>query len=305
MFTTPSRQVAQVTTRKVPPALHPLLRYPRATRIDWQNSNTRQIWDLGNGKLYKRRPHRAGGVYECDIRTLVQSVTSIPIPTIYHEWVTTEGCPDRRVSVHHMIMEKVEGESLDKEWPYLHSDTKERLAIQFAEYVDQLRRIIGSSICTFDGGPLPDDHEILFDRRYISRAPITDDESLWAAMTSHLQRSHSLTIQQALMELRPMMPQSFPAVLTHADLHAGNVMVRNEKIVAIIDWEDAAFYPCWMEYVKIYHCSSDPELEFEHLVVNSMEAYPAARKFIGILDALRISTPEMIRWAVRELRSST
>jgi hypothetical protein len=47
------------------------------------------------------------------------------------------------------------------------------------------------------------------------------------------------------------MQQNFPVgppyVLTHADLNLGNILVHEGKIVAIIDWELAGYYPWWVE----------------------------------------------------------
>jgi len=37
-------------------------------------------------------------------------------------------------------------------------------------------------------------------------------------------------------------------VLSHGDFHAGNIMVKDGKIEAIIDWELAGYYPWWFEY---------------------------------------------------------
>ncbi|PWW74177.1 kinase-like protein, partial [Tuber magnatum] len=245
--------------------------------------NSRQIFDLGNGKLYKFRPHKSG-VYESDIHALIKATTNIPIPTIYHEWVTADRGGSR---VHHMVMEKVEGEPLHKVWVHLDRAGKERLALQFSDCLDELRRITSPVIRSFEGGPLHDEHGVLFDRRNTAQGPFPDHQSLWLALTSQLQNSPSSTIQQALIALRSIMPQGFPAVLTHADLHQGNILVRHGRIAAIIDWEGAGFFPSWLEYVRYHPTSGAPEFEFENLVVRGMKAYPVARRFMAILDALR------------------
>ncbi|MGG6498963.1 UNVERIFIED_CONTAM: phosphotransferase, partial [Bacteroidetes bacterium 56_B9] len=39
-------------------------------------------------------------------------------------------------------------------------------------------------------------------------------------------------------------------VLTHSDFHPRNIIVRDDKVVAILDWELAGFYPAYWEYVK-------------------------------------------------------
>ena len=303
--TMPRVAVDQTPTQKVPPSVHPLTRYPRARRIYCRDNNTRQIFDLGNGQLYKFRPHKRG-VYESDIHALIQATTNIPIPTIYYEWVTVEGgrggVSDGGVHVHHMVMEKIEGDPLYKVWVHLNRAGKERLVLQFVDYLHELRRITSPIIRSFEGGALHDEHGDLFGRRNTAQGPFSDNQSLWIALISDLQYSPSRTMQQALIDLRSIMPHGLPAVLTHADLHQGNILVRNGNIVAIIDWEGAGFFPSWMEYVRYHPTSNAPEFEFENLVARGMKAYPVARRFMIILNALRSSDPGSVEWALEQLR---
>ncbi|KAG0640156.1 kinase-like domain-containing protein [Tuber brumale] len=297
--------VDQVPTQKVPPQVHPLRHYPEARRIYCRDNNTRQIFDLGNGKLYKFRPHKRG-VYESDIHALIRGTTRIPIPIIYNEWVTAEGDDEHGGNggalVHHMVMEKIEGDPLHKVWVHLNREAKERLVRQFMDYLDELRRITSPIIRSFDGGPLYDEHGVLFEERNTAQGPFSNNQSLWEALTSHLQHSPSRTMHKALIDLRSIMPNGFPAVLTHADLHQGNILVRHGNIAAIIDWEGAGFFPSWLEYVRYHPTCNAPEFEFENLVARGMRAYPVARRFVAILDALRSPEPEAVEWAVRQLR---
>ncbi|PWW74182.1 kinase-like protein [Tuber magnatum] len=284
-------------TVKAPPDVHPLERYPRARLIYKREDNSCQVWDLGNGKLYKFRPHRRG-LYESDIHALIQRSTSIPIPTIYREWVSA----GRGGSVHHMIMQKIEGEPLYKAYTHLSKSEKGRLAVQLGDYLNQLHGIRSSSIRSVGGGPLHDEHGFLFYQRNAAHGPFSDDQSFWLALTSHLRRSKSRTMQKALAQLRHLMPHTLPAVLTHTDLHQGNILVRNGNIAAIIDWEGAGFFPRWMEYVR-YHPLDDSRLfEFENAVVRRMRPYPVARRFKMILDALGSSDLRGVEWGLRELK---
>ena len=41
---------------------------------------------------------------------------------------------------------------------------------------------------------------------------------------------------------------SHPPVLTHGDLSSLNILVRDDKIVGIIDWETAGWLPSYWEY---------------------------------------------------------
>ncbi|RPA97786.1 kinase-like protein [Choiromyces venosus 120613-1] len=307
MSMTPRARIIQSPTRRVPPPVHPLRHHAVIIRTHSSEDCTRQLFDLGNGRLYKLRPHKHG-VFESDIHDLIRSATNIPIPTIYYEWVTTEGSNSSGrggVHVHHMIMEKVQGEALHNVWPYLNPQDKGRLVSQLINYLNELHRITSPSVCAYNGGPLANDQGFLFDRGYVTQGPLSDEDSIWLAMTHHLQHSPSNTVQQTLINLRAIMPDCLPAVLAHMDLRTSNILVRGGNIVGIVGWEHAAFYPRWMEDVKFRYMRSDPELEFVAAVANCMTAYPAAIRFMGILTALRSTNPQMVDLAIAELRNQT
>lgn len=44
---------------------------------------------------------------------------------------------------------------------------------------------------------------------------------------------------------------SLPPVLTHLDIHPGNVIASDNGRVCLIDWELACFDPQWFEYVDM------------------------------------------------------
>jgi len=296
----PPNAPAQNPTKRTPPSVHPLKRYPQAKKVYSRpgGRNPCELWDLGNGKLYKFLAHKRG-VYESDIHALIQRSTSIPVPTIYREWVSAGNDGAR---VHHIIMQKIDGEPLYKVWGRLRSSEKEKLVSQLSDYMNQLRGVTSSSIRSVTGGPLYDEHGFFFNQRNASHGPFTDDESLWRELTSHLRHTRSRTIQKALAQLRSMMPHSLPAVLTHADLHTGNILVRNGSIAAIIDWEGAGFFPRWTEYVLYYPRDNSRAYEFDNAVVRRMRPYPVARKFKLLLDALGSSDLRIVEFALKELK---
>ncbi len=43
----------------------------------------------------------------------------------------------------------------------------------------------------------------------------------------------------------------YEIVLTHGDMHPSNIIVRDGCIVALIDWENAGFYPEYFELIKL------------------------------------------------------
>jgi hypothetical protein len=59
-------------------------------------------------------------------------------------------------------------------------------------------------------------------------------------------------------------------VLTHSDFTPRNVLVDQGKVVAILDWEMAGYYPGYWEYVKAYYRPDWNSSWFRDRVVDSM-----------------------------------
>ncbi|KAH7408419.1 hypothetical protein DE146DRAFT_776860 [Phaeosphaeria sp. MPI-PUGE-AT-0046c] len=60
------------------------------------------------------------------------------------------------------------------------------------------------------------------------------------------------TAEALLYDIQSNFPDSAPFVLTHGDLNMGNIMVRDGKILAIIDREVSGYYPWWVERCASY-----------------------------------------------------
>lgn len=53
--------------------------------------------------------------------------------------------------------------------------------------------------------------------------------------------------------LRARLRRDHRAVLTHGDLSPRNIIVQDNKITGLIDWEIAGWFPEYWEYVKFFH----------------------------------------------------
>lgn len=54
-------------------------------------------------------------------------------------------------------------------------------------------------------------------------------------------------IEKKLQELKDNFPSGPPYTLTHGDLNLTNIIVKDDKIQAIIDWELSGYLPWWVE----------------------------------------------------------
>lgn len=48
-------------------------------------------------------------------------------------------------------------------------------------------------------------------------------------------------------------------VFTHGDINPRNIVVRDNKIVALLGWSCAGWYPQWWEYVKFFEAKTGPQ----------------------------------------------
>ncbi|KAN0096582.1 hypothetical protein V8E51_015387 [Hyaloscypha variabilis] len=137
-------------------------------------------------------------------------------------------------------------------------------AAQMASYVDQmaaliqqLRQFTAPHAQKVDGTPLDD----LIIGHCIGRCAPTCfkigatadawldalEPSLRAGLTEMHQTTDPAIIEAKLIELRANFPSGDPYYLTHGDLNFSNIIVKDDKIEAILDWEMAGYYPWWAE----------------------------------------------------------
>jgi aminoglycoside phosphotransferase (APT) family kinase protein len=161
----------------------------------------------------------------------VKANTTIPVPEIISsDW-------DR------ITMEYIEGQTLQQAWPTLTTDQRSNILAELRGYIAQLRALSGTgsigrldgqgavlpSIFTRSGGPFGSLAEL---HHWLVRPPLrAEAQSMYW---------HQITTQ---------LGTDYPIVFTHADLAARNILVRDGRIVAILDWEYAGWYPEYWDYV--------------------------------------------------------
>lgn len=213
-----------------------------------------------------RRPH-IGHVYSLSRHMLVKTGsdvrlaeaatmrfiaenTSIPVPKVLSAFV--------RKGAAYIVMEKIQGQELAKLWYHLSDQTRASLLGQLRDMVEELRALrppsqfaVGS--CT--GGSLQDFRQ--------SRAPppvrfgpfkTIQDFHSWLRDGLKLGQAE-IRDQADLDDVNEMISRQDgpwpPPVFTHGDLNPSNILVRDDKIVGIIDWEMSGWYPHYWEYTSL------------------------------------------------------
>lgn len=176
--------------------------------------------------------------------------TNIPVPTVLSAFV--------RKGTAYIVMERIQGQELAKLWHHISDQTRASLLDELRQYFDELRALqppttfaVGS--CT--GGSLQDFRQ--------SRAPppvrfgpfrtIQDFHSwlrdgLKQGEAANMEPADSDDVNEMIARQDGSWP---PPVFTHGDLNPSNILVRDDKIVGIIDWEMAGWYPHYWEYTSL------------------------------------------------------
>ena len=204
----------------------------------------RGAWSLGNRIILKERDFAESNNEIVNCRFLSQS-TTLPVPEIIEHW--------NEVGRSFILSRRVPGQTLEAAWPSLSPDDRERIAIQTAAYLKQLRLIQSSRMQCLEGKPIYS--ALLFRDHMLPHGPFATDEEFWQDFEQQL---HHLP-QRAQDKIRERLPPCQPYTFTHNDLAMVNIIVHDGNLAAIIDWEVSGFFPVWWEYAlcQIGHSPED------------------------------------------------
>jgi hypothetical protein len=215
--------------------------YPSGVQLLHRSCN-RRIWGLGSVALCNERPITPAETPFDDaaIYEFLEDETSIPVPSVMSEWF------DREKNIHFSIKAKIPGESLDKLWPTMSLEDKEKMAVQTAAFLQQLRGLTSPYCGRVEEKGVVD--QMLFNCQYPEpQGPFRTQDELWKAMVATLKGQIP---KKALDRLRSQMPECEPWTYTHGDLSLGNIIVEDGKVVGLIDWEWSGYFPVWWEFAK-------------------------------------------------------
>jgi len=85
-------------------------------------------------------------------------------------------------------------------------------------------------------------------------------ETLRAGLSVRNKTKDEELIEKKLQEMKDNFPSGAPYTLTHGDLNLTNVIVKDDKIQAIIDWEMSGYLPWWAEKY-IYGAYGDEDMD--------------------------------------------
>ncbi|PYI10649.1 phosphotransferase enzyme family protein-like protein [Aspergillus sclerotiicarbonarius CBS 121057] len=216
-------------------------------RLVWADSNT--IVKYGHGVR----------LAEAEAMHLVSTRTNMPIPKLLSAYILDGTC--------YIVMSYEEGEPFDKYWDRTSEPERQNALGQLQDYVAQLRTMKGDFIGAIDSSPCRDG---IFEGgwgaydRY-SYGPYASEElftegtiqALQDRLPPHLRGNRADSesrfsndehiLYQTVRQLKTM---GHSIVFTHGDLHPGNMHVRSDGTVVILDWGLAGYWPDYWEYYR-------------------------------------------------------
>ncbi|OAA61203.1 Protein kinase-like domain protein [Niveomyces insectorum RCEF 264] len=188
-----------------------------------------------------------GPCYPCELEALlyVRQHTTIPVPRVHRTYPASDG----RIYIE---MELVKGVSLAELWLQtgLADDAKTAIMADLHDAVAQLRSL-----------PPPAQQDMVASAS--TQAGVSDGRigpETYGPFASHdtfhtflrggiplasTQKTYGDAVFQAHA-------RHYKTHFTHADLVPRNIIIRNDRIAAIVDWGFAGWYPEYWEYTKIH-----------------------------------------------------
>lgn len=161
----------------------------------------------------------------------VAAHAGIPAPYVHDVHET----PDGQVQIR---MDYIQGQPLDELWPTMLAEQKEDIARQLREIVRKMRTVAPPSglIGACDGTEIRDT------RLYFTyhSPPCRDEKAFNEFLLSALYEQTPQLLREALSR---RLRTDHRIVLSHCDLTPRNILVKDGKIKALIDWEDSGWYP--------------------------------------------------------------
>lgn len=197
---------------------------------------------------------------EAEALHLASTRTTIATPKLLSAYILD--------GVGYIVMSYEAGEPLEQYWDRVSQAEQNRILEKLRDYVNQMREIPGDFIGGLDGSPCRDG---IFEAGYgdytsYSYGPYPSEESFDEGIVQALrdrlpldllEREHD--IESNFFNSEYMLYQTVRGLknhkilFTHGDLHPGNIIVRTDGTVVLVDWGSAGFWPEYWEFYRALH----------------------------------------------------
>lgn len=181
-----------------------------------------------------------GTLSEAFAMQFVANHTPIPVPKVHYAFI--------HKGTSYIVMQHIKGQTAANGWTSRSDESKERILEQLRGMITELRSVTppeGTKVSSVEGGPF-------YDCRLPSQlywGPYASVREFHEALVNNIPWDADYTKYPDLIELFDFYRQAEnKLVLTHGDLSSLNILVRGDRVVGIIDWETAGWFPKYWEY---------------------------------------------------------
>jgi len=191
--------------------------------------------------------------------------TSIPVPRIHCAFT-------RRHGVTYIVMEHIDGDDVGRGWVFRDERSKAAIRAQLARFVREMRQIPapGPGVANVDGGSLFDPRISVPTWRF---GPFTSIQAFHEFL--HDGYSPEPLSPPEVGDLIAQHNGSWPQpTFTHGDLSSLNILANGDRVVGIVDWETAGWFPSYWECTTA--CQVNPQNSFWIEEIDKfLEPFPA------------------------------
>ncbi|KAI8710726.1 APH domain-containing protein [Fusarium sp. LHS14.1] len=179
----------------------------------------------------------------------VAKSTTVPVPKVYAIYQRRE----KQSVVTYIVMQYVQGTTLLNLWGSLDQARKTSIAETLRAYFDQLRQLKHPGFFgNIDGGPPLDDiFSATQGATEIKGSFATEDELIdWIIRIYSLETGERTAYKTRYYQhiLPTVLRGVDTPIFTHNDFQRKNIIVQDDGVPVIIDWEFASWYPIYWEY---------------------------------------------------------
>lgn len=208
---------------------------------------------------------------EADTMRFVARETRMPVPKVYGVYKSESGAT-------FIVMEFMNGATMEKVWKTLSREGKKSMGLELRGYFRELRKLkeiyigaLGRLPCTSESlqglytGPFENEREL--NETFVKNYEHTVPGYFGSMLTGMLKDGHEI-------------------VFSHSDLNMRNILVRDKKIVAVLDWEYAGFFPEYWDYAHAYlgvRWNDEGMQDWVEFLQTSLDVYPVQAAIVGLL----------------------
>ncbi|TDL27918.1 kinase-like protein [Rickenella mellea] len=189
--------------------------------------------------------------------------TTIPVPRI-QDVIVIKGDT-------YTIMDYIDGTELENVWWDLYAEQHRGIFEDLKNYISQMRSLRppnpGRVECA-DGTGI-----------YDPRLPCSPYPPFPSVKDFHDELGHRYVLnveahREAWPQFQAIKERNYQTKFTHSDIAPRNILVKNGKIAAIVDWETAGWYPEYWEYTRWEDSNYNSDKAWHDAREEIMDRYP-------------------------------